>query len=516
MATTHTAYARIRQHTLGDTLREQARSRPQMPAAIDGDVRLTYLQLDRRVNQLAAALRGHGVTQGSRMLWMAQNSFRLLELLLAAAKLGAVVCPANWRVSQAEGKMVLEDFDPCVVFWQGGEVGELSQSLRQSDSAKRLWIQQDSLSANEGYEALLAGQSTADVDVEIDGDLPLLAVYTAAFDGRPNAALLSHTTLLLQGLISMQGQLVDEKSVYLASGPMFHVGVMMGVLGTFIAGGCNIFVARVQAAELLALIANEKASHGYIAQPTIEQMRALNADGRHDLSSLFAKPDMSDWRMPLVMPAAAPLMKTMGGYGQTEIGGLSVMVWLGGSGAGRPSPFVQVKVVDGNGEECPPGQTGEIVVRGAMVMCGYHNRPEENAARTDLGWHRTHDLGLRKEDGSLVFVGPKTTMIKSGVENIYPAEVESCLRSHPDVQDVCVIGVPDPTWQQNVKAVVVARAGKQPTAESLIEHCRERIASYKKPKHVTFVDSLPRTGAGMLDRTAVDAAHGGGGYPKVG
>ncbi len=107
-------------------------------------------------------------------------------------------------------------------------------------------------------------------------------------------------------------------------------------------------------------------------------------------------------------------------------------------------------------------------------------------------------------------------MIKSGVENIYPAEVESCLRSHPDVQDVCVIGVPDPTWQQNVKAVVVARAGKQPTAESLIEHCRERIASYKKPKHVTFVDSLPRTGAGMLDRTAVDAAHGGGGYPKVG
>jgi long-chain acyl-CoA synthetase len=250
--------------------------------------------------------------------------------------------------------------------------------------------------------------------------------------------------------------------------------------------------------------------------PTVEQMRVINSDGRYDVSSLFAKSDMSDWRMPLVMPASAPMSRAMGCYGQTEISGLAILAWLGGSGAGRPAPFVQVRIVDAAGNECAPDETGEIVVRGPLVMCGYYNRDEENARRVAQGWHHTHDLGLRRPDGSLVFVGPKTTMIKSGVENIYPAEVEACLRTHPAVLDVCVIGVPDPTWQQNVKAIVVPRPGHAPGADELIQHCRDRIASYKKPKLLTFVDALPRGAAGTIDREAVDAAHGGGGYPAVG
>jgi long-chain acyl-CoA synthetase len=147
-------------------------------------------------------------------------------------------------------------------------------------------------------------------------------------------------------------------------------------------------------------------------------------------------------------------------------------------------------------------------------MNGYYRREQDNVKRSMNGWHHTNDLGIRLPDGSISFVGPKTAMIKSGVENIYPAEVENCLRAHPAVADVCVIGVPDPTWTQSVKAVVVLKLQHATAPEELIEHCRSRIASYKKPRYVEFSASLPRLPGGPVDRKAVDAAFGGGGYPS--
>ena len=188
---------------------------------------------------------------------------------------------------------------------------------------------------------------------------------------------------------------------------------------------------------------------------------------------------------------------------------------LGGTGAGRPSPFIQVKLLDDAGKEVAAGEVGEIAVRGSMLMNGYHNRANENAVRSSNGWHRTRDLGKRLEDGSLAFMGPKTPMIKSAFENIYPAEVEACLRLHPSVANVCVIGIPDPKWDQRVKAVVELRVGQEASADELIEHCKSHIASYKKPSVIQFADALPRTAAGGVDRNAVDAAHGGGGYPAT-
>jgi long-chain acyl-CoA synthetase len=215
------------------------------------------------------------------------------------------------------------------------------------------------------------------------------------------------------------------------------------------------------------------------------------------------------------MPPHAPQRATRGGYGQTEVMGMSVLAWLGGEAAGRPNPFLQVKLFDDAGAEVPDGIVGEIAIRGLMVMNGYYNRPEENARRIRNGWHRTNDLGVRRLDGSIAFVGPRMAIIKSGVENIYPIEVENCIRQHPAVVDVCVIGVPDPEWDQNVKAVVILQAGRTLGPDEIIDHCRKHIASFKKPKIVVFVDWLPRLSDGLVDRAAVDAAHGGGGYPKV-
>ncbi len=151
--------------------------------------------------------------------------------------------------------------------------------------------------------------------------------------------------------------------------------------------------------------------------------------------------------------------------------------------------------------------------RGLAVMNGYWRRDALNEERGATGWHRTNDLGRREEDGSISFIGPRVAMIKSAAENVYPAEVEACLTSHPAVRAACVIGVPDPTWTQRVRAVVVLEEGATTTADELSDHCRSRMASFKKPRDIVFVDELPRTPTGAVDREAVDARFGGGGYP---
>jgi acyl-CoA synthetase (AMP-forming)/AMP-acid ligase II len=513
----HTAlapYSTVHAYGLGDLLHQQSRDRPNSVAVIDGEHRYTFLQLDERVNRLASVLRDRRVGRGDRILWLGQNSFRVLEVLLASARVGAILCPANWRAAAAEVRQTLEDFDPKVVFWQDAEIGAVNREARMNWRPDYNWICHDSEDDGDHYEGLLAAADPLKEFAPVETSTPLLAIYTAAFSGRAGAALLSHESLLIVAWLSLGAQQIDETSGYLVSGPMFHVGVLMGTLATFMAGGRCAFLDRVDAVGLMRMIAAERLTHAYIPQPTIQQMRAANIDGNYDVSSIFTDPQMSDYKMPLVMPKTAPMMKMPGGYGQTEIGGLTVAAWMGGRGAGRTSPFLQIKVADEFGVELPAGEIGEIFARGPLVMCGYWNRPAENARRVVGGWHRTNDLGKRLEDGSLVFTGPKTTMIKSGLENIYPAEVEACLREHEGVAEVCVIGVPDPTWAQLVKAIIVRKAGSEYSPEAIIEHCRGRLASYKKPRIVEFTSSLPKTPVGFVDRAAVDAEFGGGGYPK--
>jgi long-chain acyl-CoA synthetase len=338
-------------------------------------------------------------------------------------------------------------------------------------------------------------------------------MYTAAFDGRPNAALLSQSALLYQSLMTAYGFSITEASAYLNSGPLFHLGTMMSTMATFVFGAKNIFIARVDAEEMLSIFAAEKVTHAFVVQPTLEQIRTINKDGKYDTSSLWSAPSAPEWKSPMVMPVNAPFNQQPRVYGQTEVMGFLTYGWMGGAGAGRPGPLAQVRLVDAAGNECGVDQPGEIEVRGVQVMSGYYNRDTENTRRTQTGWHKTNDLGKRLEDGAIAFVGPKTTMIKSGVENIYPAEVESCVRELAAVQDVCVIGVPDPKWDQNVKALVVLKPGQTLTAEAVIDHCKQRMASYKKPKIVEFIDAVPRGADGMVDRAQADTLYGGGGYP---
>ncbi len=511
------AEALHRQH-MGDVLVGHASNRPASLAAVCGSARLDYGALDERVNKLANALSEKGVGAGDRLLWLGQNCHRLLESLLAAAKLGAVFCPANWRQSAAEFAFVIADSQPAVVFYQEAEIGEaLREARATSDAAglSPLWIQHDGEGAG-SYEELVASGSPVAPGREVHDSDAVLMMYTAAFTGSPNGALLSHRALVVQGSYIARIMDVGSDYVYLNCGPLFHVATFMSTLATFVCGGANIFTPRVDAEELCRLIAEEHCTGAFVMPPTVDQILELNADGRYDLKSLRTFGGKPKWT-EMITVDDSPWGRRPAGYGQTEVMGMATFNALEPSvgSHGRSAPFVRIGIMDPQGALVESGETGEIVVRGATVMNGYFNRDELNEQRQAGGWHHTNDLGRLEADGSLTFIGPKTRIIKSAAENIYPTEVEGCLRQHPAVADAAVIGVPDPTWTQNVKAVVVLKPGAEASAEDIIEHCRPLIASYKKPKSVEFVEELPRQGW-AVDYDVLDERFGGGGYPGVG
>jgi long-chain acyl-CoA synthetase len=247
----------------------------------------------------------------------------------------------------------------------------------------------------------------------------------------------------------------------------------------------------------------------------VDAIVTANSKGHYDLSTMHGQRGHRDYDR-WVQPDTSAWGRRPGGYGQTETMGMQTFNALAPPDAigshGRVSPVVQVRIVDPDDHDVAIGATGEIAVRGTTVMCGYWNRPDLNATRARGGWHHTNDLGRYEIDGSFTFVGPKGRMLKSAAENIYPVEVEAALRAHPAVADAAIIGVPDEVWVQSVKAIVVLHDGAAATADELIEHCRTRIASYKKPRTVEFVAALPRVGF-AIDYDTLDAQFGGGNYP---
>jgi long-chain acyl-CoA synthetase len=504
--------------TLPSLLREHARSRPEDLALICGETELTWSELQRRSLQLAGALQAAGVAEGDRVLWMGQNCHRVVETLAACAHLGAVLCPVNWRQSAQELAFVLDDARPSVVFWQEEEVGATVRTARATATTSARWIQHDGDDGGTGGETFSAF---------VDGAAPLaslspagpgsaaLMLYTGAFGGRPHGALLSHRALLTVGLANAMVRSMRPDDVFLNSGPLFHLGTWMCTLATYFLGATNVFVARVEAELLLQVIAGHQCTGAFLMPTTITDLVACNATRQADLTSLRWSKSTPEWDA-MVSFDDSPWARRPGGTGQTEVGGMVTFTALGGEGLhGRPFPLMELRVVNPAGDDVPAGEVGEMVVRGPMVMNGYHDRPELNADKFRQGWYHTGDLARRHADGSVTFIAPMSRMIKSAAENIYPAEVEACLRQHPGVRAAAVIGVPDERWAQSVKAIVVLEDGVSAEAEELIEHCRASIASYKKPRSIVFVDQRPLRGF-AVDYDALDAAHGGGGYPGGG
>lgn len=489
--------------TFADVSRENRRSWPQRTAVVDGDTRLDYVQIDARTNRLAQVLLAEGIAPGDRLIWIGQNSFRVLETLIAAAKVGAVLCVANWRQTESELRWLLDDWNPRIAFWESAvpDGDEAIAPLREGSPA--LWIE-----GTDGYEARLDAAEDIDPDLSIDPASGLIALYTSAFDGKPNAAVLSHDAVISHDMVIALLRRVEPGAFsYLACGPLFHVGTMMWLTTTFHLAGTNVVMAKFDASEACRLIEAEKIQYMLTVPAMLDDLATANAELQRDLTSLEVIP-LSTALAPMITADESPFGRALGGYGQTEVAGFATFAGLGG----RTSPLLHVRIIDDEGVEVAPGEVGEIVARGRHTMNGYHGREELTAQRLRDGWHHTEDLGRREADGSITFIGPKRRMIKSGSENIYVAEVEQALLTHADIQEVAIIGAPDPKWDQRVKAIVVRREGATIAEADVIAHCRSQIASYKKPREVVFVASLPRKGW-AIDYEALDAAHGGGGYP---
>ncbi len=510
--------------TVGDIISEHRRSYPGKLALADGAHHLTWAELDERVNRLANALRRAGVGQGDRILWLGQNSFRVYELLGAAAKIGAMVCPGYWRWAPPEMTFAIEDFSPKVVIWQEEEIGSTVRAARAAcqaaaGSESALWLRHDG-DPRRGYEEFLASGDPGDPGLDIDPDSALLVIYTAAISGRPCGSMLSHTNLIAMGLsVAWLGD-IDDSCVFLNSGPMFHIGNFQFFgIPVLIQGGTNVVTRRVIASEVLDILADQQCTRAYIMPATITGLVELMRERGTELPQLKATIAAPLWQGLVAADDSRHGREGGGmgyGYGQTEVTGFCLFGGYGGRGAGnagRPSPVTSVRILDADGREARGGVAGEICVRGDTVHLGYWNRPEVNERRFRGGWWHTTDLGRREADGTITFLGTMTRMIKSGAENIFPAEVENCLEAHPAVQEAAVIGIPSERFLQDVKAVVVLNGTADATAADLIEHCRRHIASYKKPKTVEFLDALPRTQGFAKDYAALDEKFGGGGYP---
>jgi long-chain acyl-CoA synthetase len=500
--------------TLGTVVRENARSAPGRIALRCGATSITYADLELRTRRLAGALKSAGVKRGDRIAWIAQNCHAWVEVLIAAARVGAVLGSMNWRQTPGELAAVLTDWQPRIVFWQLTDTGALASTLRESAPEAR-WVCTDSADA-EGYDAFLASGEPSGDD-EDDSTAPVLAMFVGDASGGCSGALLTHTNLLVPGLVMALVQQIDERTVNLASAPLFHIASLFTLIPTLQMRGTNVMVRRADAALICAAIQQHRCTHGFLFGPTADAIVEVNANGQYDLKSFRSSLPTPRWQA-MVTRDESPWGLRSGGYGQTETG-MVVLAALGEGGSstsGRTAPYAEVRIVDADDRDVPDRETGQIVARGASVHAGYWNRDAINRERFRNGWWHTGDLGRREREGAVTFIGPMGRMIKSGAENIDATEVERCIGRHPAVLEAAVIGVPDEVWIQAVKAIVVVRPGAALTEDELLEHCRQYLASYKKPRSIVFqCEPLPRIG-GLLAYAKLDALHGGGNYPGEG
>jgi acyl-CoA synthetase (AMP-forming)/AMP-acid ligase II len=489
--------------TLGTLLTELSARRADSPAITCGERVLTFGELDARSSQVAHALVRDGVRPGDRVAVLTRNRPEWFELLFGAARAGAVLVGLNWRLAAAEIAVIALDAEPVVVL-----AGALEQALLPAGLTARV------VDLDAEYEAWIAGLPTVPPDgvVTADDDV-VLQLYSSGTTGLPKGAQITHANLMFTPRMGREAYRMDPESVNLLASPLFHIGGTGYGLTTMGLGGHTVLMAEVVPAAILAAIAEHRVTHAFFVPAIVQMLIDQPGIADADLSSLqaiaYGGAPMTE---PLLLRAMAALgCSFLGVYGMTETAG-SVTCLMpedhdpGGPRAGllrsigHPLPWHEVRVSDPEtGEEAKAEQVGEIWVRSGQVTPGYWRRPADTAAAiTEQGWLRTGDAAYRDAEGYLFLHDRIKDMIISGGENIYPAEVENALAGHPAVVEVAVIGVPSERWGETVKAVVVTRPGAGSTAADLIEHARTRLARYKCPTSVDFVDALPRNAAGKV------------------
>lgn len=503
----------LQDFTVYDVICRNAHNFADRESIVFNDVRLTHKQFKLKCDQVAAGLIKAGAVRGDRLGVVAHNSDEYMILYGAAAKIGAIVLPVNWRFQQDEVEYVLNDCTPRFAFAGPDYYGTLKTALPKCSAIEKCYaIGGGDESGDLIPFAELYTEDGADVEFDIPADAGFVIIHTAAVAGQPRGALLSQGNVVAANYPTLVIAGLGPEDCHICILPLFHVAGLSLSMATMHAGGKNVLVERFDPELTLKLIEQEKGTTFFHFAPILSRLLEAYNQGNFDLSSLRFMRGMDSAENIKAFCEKAPRLKVGTGFAQTEAMGVTGGLAEERPGsAGKPTIISRVRLFDDYDREVPVGTTGEICVRSPAVFLGYWGRDEDNAYTFRNGWHHTGDIGRFDEDGFLWYVKRKAEkeLIKPGGENVYPAEVEKVILEHEAVAEVSVIGVADPQWGEAIKAVVVLNAGTSVTPDELSEFVAARIARYKKPKYVDIVDALPKAEDGEIDREQVKNNHGG-------
>jgi len=492
----------MRDFTVYDCFVRNANICPNATAIIADPLQLNFLDLFNHCEHLADELRRLGFGKGDRVAVLAMNHPGFFILFGAVAKIGGIVVPLNWRLADQELSYILEDCEPNLLYC---DQHQLTRSRQIAEPKNIPVVLMDQFFA-EGNLPPKTPTPAADVH----NDTPFCIIYTAAVEGVPRGAVLSHANLVsanLQVIVSMG---LSSDDAHLAMLPLFHITGMNLALAVLQQGGCNVVMEKFAEEEALRNTRQHNITLWGSFPPILSRMtEAIDRAGkRPETLKYVVGIDGPDNIITFEQQTAARFWIL---YGQSETSGFvtfSPATDRPGT-AGRQGPLSIFTLMDEEDNQVPAGETGEIAVRGPLVFQGYWRQDNLNARTFRNRWHHTGDLGQLDEAGYLIFKGrkPEKELIKPGGENVYPAEVEAVIMQHPAIKAVSVIGVPDPKFGEGVKAVCVTKPGAQVTAVELIEFVGSRIARYKKPGYVEFVETLPMKND-TIDREAVKKLYG--------
>jgi acyl-CoA synthetase (AMP-forming)/AMP-acid ligase II len=480
---------------------------PDKVALAHADRTWTWAQLRDRILRLAGGLRAEGIGEGDRVAFLDKNHPACLETTFAASLLGAAHAVVNFRLSREELAYVINDSTAAVLI-VGHEFSAAVEEIRsQIPRLRRIVV----LGGPEDeYEALIAGTTPLEKRHQAEPGDCFLQLYTSGTTGWPKGAMLTQEGLAAHNEALLPAYGMDESTVNLVAMPLFHVGGTSWALGSMHAGGRTIIAREVVPGDVLQVIKKENVTHAFFV-PAVIQMLLAQDDVVEATAGLKV---LGYGGSPMPGPLMEKTLSTLGTpmysvYGMTEMSG--VFCVLGPedhrdperrhlrASAGRPLSGCVVRVVDpATGKDVASGEVGEFWVKSAQAMAGYWNKPAATEEAFVDGWLRTGDAGRMNEEGYLFLEDRVKDMVISGGENVYPAEVERVLVEHPDVTEVAVIGVAHEKWGETVHAVVVPAEGATTDAARLIDFTRERLAHYKCPTGVTFVNELPRNPTGKI------------------